>query len=389
MVDARVTYLGPPETAPKLSAGAGGSPWWRKIPVAFLLIVVLPTAIAAVYFLLIASPRYVSEARFIVRAPAQEQPSTLGIALQGAGISSGSTDSFAVHEYIRSRDALSDLSGKLDVAAVLSRPGVDVFSRYPAPGKARSQEGMFKAFEKRVSVGYESSTGISTLRVQAFTPDDAQKITQALLDGGERLINRLNERSSTRAVEDAERTVLDAETRLTAIQARLNGFRNREGIVDPESAATENAGVIGELLKTIATLRAERSQLSRQAPNSPQLPLLDGRISAYQSQLDIERRKIAGDAGSLASKVSGYESLVGERMMAERALASASSGLDAARVDVRRQKLYLERVVSPSRPDTPSQPRRLMSILAVLITTMLIYGIGWLVWAGLREHRQI
>jgi len=389
MVDARVTYLGPPDAAPKLSSPTGGHQWWAKIPIAFLLVVAAPTLIAAAYFLLIASPRYVSEARFIVRAPSQEQPSTLGVALQGAGLSSGSTDSFAVHEYIRSRDALGDISRNFDVDTILSRPGVDLFSRYPAPGASRSNEGLYKAFQRYVTVGYESSTGISTLRVQAFTPGDAQMINAALLDGGERLINRLNERSAARAVEDAERTVLDAETRLNAVQARLNGFRNREGIVDAESAANENAGVVGELLTTIATLSAERAQLARQAPQSPQLPLLDGRIAAYRSQLEIERRKVAGGAGSLASKVSGYEALLAERLMAERALASASTGLDSARVDVRRQKLYLERVVSPSRPDTASQPRRLMSILVVLITTLLIYGIGWLVWAGLREHRQI
>jgi capsular polysaccharide transport system permease protein len=48
----------------------------------------------------------------------------------------------------------------------------------------------------------------------------------------------------------------------------------------------------------------------------------------------------------------------------------------------------LERVVNPSLPDRPSQPRRLISILVVLATSLLLYGIGWLVLAGVREHRQ-
>ena len=58
---------------------------WRRVPLAFLVVVALPTLVTAIYFLLIASPRYVSEARFIVRAASHEQPSTLGVALQGVG----------------------------------------------------------------------------------------------------------------------------------------------------------------------------------------------------------------------------------------------------------------------------------------------------------------
>lgn len=389
MAESRITYLGPTEGDRPPSGGARPHALWKRVPLAFLVVVALPTLATAIYFLFIASPRYVSEARFIVRAASQEQPSTLGVALQGVGLSSNATDAFAVHEYIQSRDSLSDLSKSFDVAAVLARPGVDPLSRYPKFGADTSREGLFKALQKFVTVGYESSTGISTLRVQAFNPTDAQAINAAMLDGGERLVNRLNNRASARAVDDAERAVIEAEQRLRNVQSRLNMFRNREGIVDPMSAAAENTGIISELSTTIATLQAERAQISSQAPQSPQLPSIDARLAAFRGQLAIERQKVAGNAGSLATKVGGYEAMEAERTMADRALAAASAGLDSARIDARRQKLYLERVVNPSRPDAPSQPRRLMAILVVFITTMLIYGIGWLVWAGLREHRQV
>lgn len=387
MADARVTYLGPTDTAPQADHG------WRRgglsrIPLAFLLIVVLPTIVTAIYYLFIATPRYVSEARFVVRG-AQEQPSTLGVALQGVGLSSSSSDSFVVHEYIRSRDALKDLSPRFDLEAMLSPPGVDMFSRYPGFGKSRNNESLYKAFEKFVTVGYEGSTGISTLRVQAFTARDANAIAAALLTSSESLVNRLNDRSSQRAVAEAEQNMLEAQQRLVDVQNRLNGFRNRESFIDPASAASENASIIGELLKTIATLQAERSQIASQAPQSPQLPLIDARLAAFRGQLREERAKVAGNADSLANKVSSYEELVAERTMADRAFAAASAGLDTSRVEARRQKLYLERVVSPSLPDTPSQPRRWMAILIVFISSMLVYGIGWLVWAGLKEHRQV
>ena len=174
---------------------------------------------------------------------------------------------------------------------MLARPGVDPLSRYPRMGADPSREGLFKALQKFVKVGYESSTGISTLRVQAFTPADAQMINAAMLDGGERLVNRLNDRASARAVNDAERSVIEAEQRLRNVQARLNMFRNREGIVNPMSAAAENTEIISELATTIATLQAERGQIASQAPGSPQLPSIDADLphSAVSWRSNVRR----------------------------------------------------------------------------------------------------
>ena len=77
-----------------------------------------------------------------------------------------------------------------------------------------------------------------------------------------------------------------------------------------------------------------------------------------------------------------------QRELADRELTQSTTALVAAEQEARRQKLYLERIVNPNLPDRPSQPRRLISILIVFATSLLIYGVGWLVWAGVREHRQ-
>ncbi|MNH73605.1 Chain length determinant protein [compost metagenome] len=388
MSDSRVTFLGGP--TPGEPVRLGTVPFFLKpTAIAFAVVVLLPTLVAAIYFLFVASPRYVSEAHFVVQMASKQQPSGLGVALQGVGISTNGTDSFAVHEYIRSRDALTTLQPRLNVQAMLSRPGVDVFSRFPAPGQGRTNEDLYKAFQRRVTVGYDTATGISTLRVQAFTPEDSRAIASALLDSGEALVNRLNDRAAAQDVEDAERSVLEAEQRLGDIQQRLTAYRNRESMLDPEVSAREGSALLGELQGTLASLRAERALIASQAPQSPQLPALDARIRAYEQQLAIERGKVAGDADSLATKVSGYEALMLERTLADRALTAASTARDAARDAARRQKLYLERVVNPNLPDKATEPRRWRGILAVLVTTLLLYGVGGLVWAGLREHRQL
>lgn len=390
MNEPRLDYLGPLPGEPSMRRASG----WRdrlgpRPPWAFGAVVVVPTLLALIYFVLIASPRYVSEARFIVRQPSQAQPSSLGLALQGAGMVGAQTDAFAVHEYILSQDALSDLERRHDMADILGPRGADLFSRWPRPFQSHSAESMLRGYKRFVTVGYDSTTGISTLRVEAFRPQDAQAVAQSLLIGGEALVNRLNERAATDAVQAAERSRMEAQERVASAQQRLTAFRNRERFIDPEVTAQEASRLIGQLSGQVAILRAERSQIVAEAPQSPQLPSLDARIYALERQIAAERAKLAGQANSLAPRVSAYEDLQLERQFADRQLVEAASALVEAQQEARRQNLYLERVVNPSRPEQALEPRRLTLVLTVLISTLIIYALGWLLLAGLREHRQV
>jgi len=386
MSDPKLNYIGPVPEA--LTYKRQATPFWRRVPLAFVIVVIIPTVVAAFYFFLIASDRYVSEARFIVRMPQQSQPSSLGVALQGVGFSTGSSDAFAVHEYVDSRDGMRDLSRRIDVAAILKGRSADPFSRYPKPWQKPSEEDMFHAYQKRIVVGYDSTTGISTLRTEAFSPRDAKAMAEGLLQGGEELINRMNVRATSDAVTHAMRAEQQARAKLSLAQTNITDFRNREKFIDPTRTATESGSLIGGLLETVAGLRAERAQIANQAPQSPQLPAIDGRIAAYESQIAAERAKIVGDSGSLAPKIAAYEDLVLAREFADRELTQATAAVLSAQQDASRQRLYLDRVVNPDLPDKSTQPRRLMSFLTVLFTTLMLYGVGWLIWAGIKEHQQ-
>ena len=386
MAEAQINYLGPIPEA--LTFRSAPKPWWRRLPIGFLLVVALPTLLAAIYYLIIATPRYVSESRFVVRASSQAAPSAIGAALQGVGLSTTQSDAFVIHEYIESRDSLRELGRRFDIAAILNPPGADAFSRYPRLWDTRGEEGLYKGFSRFIVVGFDGTTGVSTLRVEAFRAEDARQLNLALLANGEQMVNRLNERAMNDAVSEATLARDEARTRLSGIQQQLTAFRNREGFIDPEIAARESSSLIGGLLATVAQLRADRAQLAGEAPESPQLPVLDGRIAAYERQIAAERSKIAGASTSLAPRVGVYEDLSLQRELADRELTQATTALLSAQQEARRQKLYLDRIVNPNLPDKPTQPRRWIAILTVFATSILIYGVGWLVWAGVREHRQ-
>jgi BexC/CtrB/KpsE family polysaccharide export inner-membrane protein len=255
-------------------------------------------------------------------------------------------------------------------------------------GESKNSEELQKAFERFVTVGYDSTTGISTLRVQAFNARDAKRLNEALLRGGEALVNRLNERAAANAVLEATRARDEAQENVSNAQALLTNFRNRERIVDPARVAAESVQLVGSLMATLAQLEAERAQLASQAPDSPQISSIDARIMAYRQQLEVEREKIAGRSSSIAPQIGAYDQLVLKREIADQELAQATANLVSAQQEARRQKLFLERIVSPALPDSPQEPRRLKAILIVFGSAFLAYAVGWLIWAGIREHRQ-
>lgn len=62
-----------------------------------------------------------------------------------------------------------------------------------------------------------------------------------------------------------------------------------------------------------------------------------------------------------------------EREFAEKALISAMTAVEAARVEAMRQQVYLERVTNPSHPDYSAYPWR-------IIWTIVVMAAGYMAW---------
>ena len=74
----------------------------------FVLTVILPTTIAIIYYGIFAADVFISESRFVLRSPQKSsQAGLVGALLQGTGFTHSQDDAYSVHDYIKSRDALS------------------------------------------------------------------------------------------------------------------------------------------------------------------------------------------------------------------------------------------------------------------------------------------
>ena len=353
-----------------------------------IAIVLSPTILACCYYGLIATPRYVSEARFVIRtaSKATNLASGLDSILQLVGLSHSQDDAYAVHDFLTSRDAVRQLQSQVDLRAIYQFPNVDLLARYPSFVFTQTDEGFYRYLQHRFTVIVNNTSGLTTLRVEAFRPQDAFKVAAALLDLGEGLVNKLNRRLEEDAVHVAESEVArDEQARIDA-QIAVTAFRNRSLILDPGKSSAMVIEVIGQLTRQLADVRTEISETMANSPANPQLPGYRLREQAIEHQIAIERGRVANDSDGLADKIAEYERLKLKEEFAVRSLAQAVVALELARIDARRQQLFLERVVEPGVPDQAMMPQRLWSTLTVFGFNVIGASVLWLLFAGIREH---
>lgn len=352
----------------------------------FLLTVVLPTILATLYFGFLASDVYVSESQFVVRSPDKPTTTGLGVLLKSTGFSSGGDEIFAAQDYVKSRDALRALNKDRTVARSYGSGSISIFDRFNPLGLTGTFEDLYRYYQGKVGVEYDSTSSIATLRVRAYTPEDAYRFNRQLLELAEGLINRLNTRGRNDVVQAAAREVQDSQLEARNAAVALAAFRNSHGVVDPEEQAKAQLEMISKLQDELIGARVQLQQLQQMAPENPQIPLLTTRISGLERQIGEQKGEIAGGRRSLSGTAVQYERLELERQYADRRLAAAMNSLQDAEDEARRKQAYVERIAQPSLPDEPAEPRRLRGIFATLVLGLMAWGILRLLLAGVREH---
>ena len=354
----------------------------------FAATVILPTAAAAIYFGVLASDVYVSESQFVVRSPDKPQSSGFGFLLKNVGFSSAGEEVFAAQNYIQSRDALAAVNRNDRFLNAYTRPGVSMFDRFDPLGINSSFEDLFEYFSGRVVVDYDTNTSITTLKVRAFDPADAQYFNRALLDMAEQTVNAMNTRGRQDLIGFATTEVNIAKRRSAEAAAALASYRNQAGVVDPEKQASLQLQMIAKLQDELIAARTQLAQLQRFAPSNPQVESLQVRIASLSGQIDEELGKVAGDRKSLAASAAQYQRLFVETQFAEKQLAAAMASLETAQNEARRKQAYVERIVEPNKPDAPLEPRRLRGVLVTLVMGLIAWGILTMLLAGIREHKD-
>ena len=354
---------------------------------AFMLIVILPTLILAIYYYGLASDQYESRADFLVRR--SDSPiggdgmgQLLGLSF---GAKATAAEAYLVSDYLLSHDAVARLRKEDQLVEKFRSPGTDWISRLwfaePTPEKLLSY------YKGKVTIEENGETGISHLRVHAFTRQDAYDLSRKLLLLGEERINAINERTYSDRVGSSRKELAKANTQLMEAQTTLTDFRRTREDIDPEGSGKAQIGLVSELTAKLVEVRARlRSMDGIISPSSPQYRAAQGQVSAMEAQIAGQSNLIAGEGKTIASALGDYEGLVIRRENAARLYAAAASQYEQVKAEAARKQIYLVRVVEPNLPVKSLFPERGMIVLTAFLALSFAFGIGWMLLAGVREH---
>jgi len=358
---------------------------WRR---SWVWLVLLPLLICGCYFGLIASDRYVGGAKVIIKQADSNAQVDFGIALLGAGMSSGSQDAQLVRQYILSLDMLHQVDELLSLRDHYQNKDVDILSRL---WEWQSQEDFLNYYRKHITVDYDEVSGVLGIRAQAFTPEFAQQIVKAVLQFSEQYINQIGHQLATEQVNFVKNELDRAAEHLRKSKQQILEFQEKYQLFSPEQESGAKLTMVNELEAALTRNKAELNNLrSYMNDSAADIVALKAKIGSLEHQLLIERQKLVGDKSNNFSEVNArHADLLLDLGFATDLYKGSLMSLEQARIEAYRKLKYLVVVDSPSLAEKAVFPRRMYNIVSVLVVLLLFYGAMKITWATILEHRDV
>lgn len=378
--------------APLLQRMAVREFWQSNIKTFNRLFFALPIIVAAGYLYLIAPDGYRVDTVLAIRNPTNSAAysGSMGT-LSGALASTGQgyaeraiDESFAVVNFIRSREAFNELEKALKLSDRFKSGSIDWFNRLP---KNADYEARYANYLAHTSVSYSDIEGQITLSTDAYDPETAYQMAQVLSRISERLVNTFNERARTDMIRLAQVQLTEAEDGLRAAMLAMTDLQVKNGMLDPLDEASSFSKIIASLREQVAVKRAELGALTSTAsPDSPRAVEIRNMLASLESQIRTEQSRLTGRTDALAPLISRFKLLEIDVQLAQQKYNSAAAMLQSAVLQSEHQKLYVVNIVPPSPPQESTIPRRFLILLGVVAVTFVAWLIARLVLASIRDH---
>lgn len=345
--------------------------------------------LATVYWSVIASDRYVSDAHVIIQRTdlAGSQSMDFSSLLSG-GANSDREDQLLLRDHLLSVDMLKKLDTALNLRAHYSDSEHDPLSRMWF--QDYSIEEFHRYYLSRVSVEYDEYAGVLVIKSEGYDAKTAHAITTMLVQEGERFMNKMAHGLALDQVAFLENQVIETNERVIKASQALLNYQNKKGLVSP-IATTENIANI------IANLEAHRTELETQrstdqaylVPDHPNIIQINQQIAAVENQIKQEQAKLVSTKGkTLNREVETFQRLDMELNFVQDVYKTALVALERGRIEATRTIKKVSVIQAPSEPEYPMEPRRFYNTLVFMLFTMLLAGVAHLLVAIVRDHKD-
>lgn len=349
---------------------------------------VVSSLLATVYWLVIASDRYVSEAHVLVQKT--DLPGTgvtdFGSLLTGIGNNGNRNDQMLLRDHLLSIDMLRKLDRELHLREHYSDWHRDPVSRM---WFSDSPIETFHAYYlTRVKIEYDDYAGVLVIRAQAFDPKTAHAIVAAMIREGEAFMNRNDHELARAQVEFLEGEVARMNERNAQARRAVLEFQNREGMVSPEATVQAISAIISQLEARKSALETQQLSLeSYLVPDHPSLVTVRQQLSAVDQQLASERKRLAAGSGNPLNRTAErFQRLQMEASFTQQLYQTTLAALEKGRIDAMRTVKKVSVMQSATMPEYSTEPRRLYNSVVFALLSFLLAGVALLLIAIVRDH---
>lgn len=344
---------------------------------------------ATIYWGVIASDRYISEAKIVIERTDMTAGAVMDISSLLTGATGGNRpDQMMLRSYLLSIDMLNHLDAKLDLRSHYSDSSHDPLSRMWS--KDSPQEWFHRYYLSRTSVEFDDYAGVLVINVQAYDAKMANAIASMLVREGERFMNELGHAMARDQVTFLEGQVAEMAQKAMEKRKDLLAFQNKKGIVAPQSAVEALQSNIYRLEAQLTDLKARRSaMLSYLSPQAPSVTEIEMQVRAIEKQIEQEQSKLTSPKGqTLNSTVEEYQRMELSAKFAEDIYKSALVALEKGRIEALRTLKKVAVLQAPTLPQYPWEPRRIYNIVVFILSALIIAGIIHLLAAIVRDHQD-
>ncbi len=362
--------------------------WWQNLSPKVIWGLLIPVGLAAFYWTIWASDRYMSETTVIIKDAGAVNGELDSLSLIG-GVTPSQRDALLVKEYILSWDMLRSLDRDLNLKQHYSRGGIDFGSKLS--GNA-SREDFLKYYQNYINVEFIELSSTLTIRAQAFDKEVVQKIVESILEKSEGFINLIGNQLAQEQMEFVNHELDRAKMTLKDAKQSLISFQQENNTFSPQQRSEAMMNLVNtleaDIVKSEAELKEQNSYLN---DNAPQMVSVRARIKALKDQLKVEKQRLVGQGldSSTINKVNAeYEDLLLSIEFATDTYKAALGGLEQARIEAYQKLKHLVVIDPPVVPDSAEYPQRFYRLLTTVVLICILYGLALMIYATIKEHRD-
>lgn len=349
--------------------------------------ILILAVLASAYWLVFASNRYVSEANVIIRKTDTVGAPSFDLGMLVSGVATvDRANQLLLRDYLLSVDMLKKLDESLDLRTHYSSSDHDLVSRMWF--QDASLEWFHRHYLRRVEVEFDDFSGVLRIKVQAYTPEVAQAITQQLVQEGERYMNVLGHEMAQVQVNFLVTQVDQAQDRFQKASQDLLNYQNKAGLLSPQATAESINAIVAALEGQRAQLQTQLASLPKTLDRDhPNILMLKQSLRAVDAQIKEEKLKLATPSGgTLNTYVEEFYRLEMNVQFTQELYKSSLSALEKGRIDATRMLEKVSVLQSATLPEYPMEPRRFYNTLVTLLLALILGGILKLLKSIVLDH---